>query len=130
MRSYYVYIVTNPNRRVLYTGVTNNLERRTVEHYLNRGKRGTFAGQYYCYNLLYFEEFSSIQDAIKAEKVIKRKRRSWKDELIKSVNPEMRFLNYETLGIWPPDDELIKFLGVDHTVGKRAIPKKEKHPSS
>ncbi len=129
MKSYYVYIVTNPNRRVLYTGVTNNLERRIVEHYVSRGKKGTFAGQYYCYNLVYFEEHSSISDAIRSEKIIKRKRRSWKDELIKSFNPGMKFLNYLVIGVWPPDEELIQFLGVDHTVRRWEKSKKNScHP--
>lgn len=44
---YYTYITTNPNRTVLYTGVTNNIQERVVEHYLNRGDAKTFAGTYY-----------------------------------------------------------------------------------
>ena len=103
MKSYYVYIVTNPNRRVLYTGVTHHLERRIVEHYVSRGKRGSFAGKYYCYNLLFFEEYSSISDAIRNEKLIKRKKRAWKEDLIRSFNPGMKFLNHQVLGAWPPD---------------------------
>jgi len=61
---YFVYIVTNSERTVLYPGVTNNLEQRLVEHYCNRGQKKTFAGKYYCYNLVYFEEFQYINDAI------------------------------------------------------------------
>src|SRR5258705_5585317 len=68
---YYVYIVTNPERTVLYTGVTNNLPQRLIEHYTNRGQPKTFAGKYYCYNLIYFECFQYINDAIAKEKVIK-----------------------------------------------------------
>ena len=129
MKSYYVYIVTNPNRRVLYTGVTHHLERRIVEHYVSRGKRGSFAGKYYCYNLLFFEEYSSISDAIRNEKLIKRKKRAWKEDLIRSFNPGMKFLNHQVLGAWPPDEELIRFLGFDHTVPRweRSV-KKTKHP--
>src|SRR3979409_1680625 len=52
---YYIYIVTNPERNVLYTGVTNNLGIRLMEHYANRGNTKTFAGKYYCYNLIYYE---------------------------------------------------------------------------
>lgn len=56
MNTYYVYIATNPTKTVLYTGVTNNLQQRMFQHYENRGKPETFAGKYYCYNLIYFEE--------------------------------------------------------------------------
>lgn len=41
-KEFYTYIVTNPNRKVLYTGVTNNLQKRVVDHYLNRGSKETF----------------------------------------------------------------------------------------
>ncbi len=52
---YYVYITTNPNRTVLYIGITNDIARRLVEHYANRGKVETFAGKTYCYCLIYIE---------------------------------------------------------------------------
>jgi putative endonuclease len=63
MRNYnfYVYILTNPAKTVLYTGVTNDLSRRVAEHKENKGNPKTFAGKYYCYNLVYFEHFSHIQ---------------------------------------------------------------------
>ena len=72
---YYIYIVTNPERTVLYTGVTNNLQQRLIEHWINRGDPKTFAWQFYCYNLIYFEEFSYIYNAIAREKEIKGWRR-------------------------------------------------------
>jgi len=68
---YYIYIVTNPGRTVLYTGVTNNLPHRLIEHWMNRGDHKTFAGKYYCYNLIYLEEFQYIYNAIAIEKEIK-----------------------------------------------------------
>ena len=46
-KKYYVYIVTNYSRTVLYTGVTNNLEQRVIEHYLGRGNPQTFTGKYH-----------------------------------------------------------------------------------
>ena len=49
---YYVYITTNPARMVLYIGVTNSLPARMAQHYANRGTAQTFAGRYFCYNLL------------------------------------------------------------------------------
>ncbi len=73
---YYIYITSNPERSVLYTGVTNNPETRLIEHWSNRGQRKTFAGRYYCYNLVHYEVFSYINDAIRREKEIK----SWSRE--------------------------------------------------
>ena len=46
---YYVYILTNFTKTVLYTGVTNNLEQRIVEHYLSRGNSKTFTGKYHVF---------------------------------------------------------------------------------
>ena len=55
--NYFVYIITNPRKTVLYTGMTNDLSVRVQQHYENRGNKKTFAGRYYCYKLLYFEMF-------------------------------------------------------------------------
>jgi putative endonuclease len=52
--AYYVYITTNPAKTVLYIGVTSSLPRRLGQHYENRGNNETFAGRYFCYNLLYY----------------------------------------------------------------------------
>lgn len=93
--NYYVYITTNPRKTVLYTGVTNDLERRLEEHYNNRGQPDTFAGKYYCYKLLYWERFDFVNDAIAAEKEIKDWTRAKKEQLISAFNPEWRFLNEE-----------------------------------
>jgi putative endonuclease len=97
-----VYITTNPDRKVLYTGVTNNLSRRLVEHYLERGNPETFAGKNYCYNLVYYDTFPTMIEAIEAEKRIKGKSREWKEELITSFNPNRKFINLEIVGEWPP----------------------------
>jgi putative endonuclease len=105
-RSYYIYIVTNAARTVLYTGVTNDLVCRLVEHYKNRGKEKTFAGRYYCYNLLYFEEFKYIKDAISREKEIKGWRREKKEALIKTKNPSWMFLNFSVCEQWPPTEDI------------------------
>ena len=97
-----VYITTNPNRSVLYTGTTNNLTRRIIEHYLERGKPETFAGKNYCYNLVYYDVFPTMLEAIEAEKRIKGKSRKWKEKLVFEANPEWRFLNKEIVKEWPP----------------------------
>jgi putative endonuclease len=101
--SYYVYIVTNPEREVLYTGITNNLRVRIIEHYQNRGQSHSFAGKYYCYNLIYYEGFNYINDAIAREKEIKGWRREKKLALIKQFNPCWTFLNGNVCERWPPD---------------------------
>jgi putative endonuclease len=93
--NFYVYILTNPEKKVLYVGVTNNLRTRIHQHYENKGNKSTFAGKFYCYNLVYYEHFTHIESAIAREKEIKRWRREKKTVLIESVNPNWRFLNEE-----------------------------------
>ncbi|RTQ49767.1 GIY-YIG nuclease family protein [Hymenobacter gummosus] len=91
---YYIYIVTNPAKTVLYIGVTNNLRQRTEQHYANRGQRGTFAGRYYCYNLIYYESFPDATAAIVREKELKGWTRAKKEELIAMMNPTWLSYNY------------------------------------
>jgi putative endonuclease len=69
--NYFVYITTNPGKDVLYTGVTNDLRVRLMQHYENRGTKNSFAGRYYCYKLIYYEYFSDIKQALSREKEIK-----------------------------------------------------------
>ena len=104
MREYtfFVYIITNPAKSVLYTGFTNNIEQRLIEHYMNRGKKKTFAGRYFCYNLLYYEIHRYVNNAIGREKQIKGWTRLKKTNLIKQENPQMRFLNSDIMD-WPPE---------------------------
>ena len=91
--NYFVYMMTNKNRNVLYLGVTNDLERRVYEHAtgVNRG----FTKKYNCHYLVYYEHFTHIENAINREKEIKKWRREKKDRLTASFNPEWRFLNKE-----------------------------------
>ncbi len=93
--NFFVYIITNRDKIVLYIGVTNDLQRRLTEHYDNRGGSTTFAGKYYCYYLLYYERFSDIKHAINREKELKKWNREKKMNLIKQTNPELKFLNDE-----------------------------------
>jgi putative endonuclease len=99
---FWTYIVTNYERTVMYTGVTNNLAQRLKEHYDNRGQEKTFAGKYYCYNLVYYEYTSYINNAIYREKEIKDMSREKKMAMISAVNPDWQFLNIEICGMWPP----------------------------
>lgn len=99
---YHIYILTSPNKKTLYTGVTNNLSARIIEHWRSRNKSKTFAGKYFCYNLIYYESFEYILDAIVREKEIKKWSRKKKDALINTLHPEWNFLNKEICGEWPP----------------------------
>ena len=96
-RQYYVYLATNPAKRTVYTGVTNNIRRRLQEHFDNRGNPNTFAGRYFCYNLVHYEFFEHIEDAIAREKEIKGWTRAKKDALIAGNNPQWLTLNYAEL---------------------------------
>ena len=102
----FTYIVTNPKKTTLYTGVTNDLRRRIVEHYLNRGSSNTFAGKYHCYLLVWYEGFPTVNEAIQAEKRIKGKSRKWKEDLITNRNSNWNSLNKNILGEWPPNKTL------------------------
>ncbi len=83
---YYIYILSNWNNRVLYIGVTNNLERRIYEHKNNIIKG--FTEKYNVNKLVYFEETNSIKEAITREKQIKRWTRKKKVCLIEKTNKE------------------------------------------
>ncbi len=69
----------------LYLGVTNDLSRRTGEHRQNL--REGFTAKYGVHQLVWFEEFGDIRDAIVREKQMKKWRRNWKVELIEKFNP-------------------------------------------
>jgi putative endonuclease len=99
---YYVYIITNQHKTVLYTGVTNNLKERILQHYKNRHTKNSFTGKYSAYYLLFYESYQDITNAIAREKEIKGWIRTKKWELINSFNPEAKFLNEELFGAWPP----------------------------
>lgn len=103
-RKFYVYVVTNSNNTVLYTGVTNNLKERIIEHYTGKETSKSFTSKYHCYNLLFYEAFEYINNAIAREKEIKGWVRKRKLELIRSFNPKFKFLNEELFGEWPPKE--------------------------
>ncbi|PJJ61057.1 GIY-YIG nuclease family protein [Hymenobacter chitinivorans] len=89
---YYVYLTTNPAKTVLYIGITNNLPERMAQHYANRSTDQTFAGRYFCYNLVYFEEYTDSKAAIAREKELKGWTRAKKEALIATNNAEWAFL--------------------------------------
>jgi putative endonuclease len=85
-RHYYVYVLTNWNNRVIYIGVTNDLERRVFEH-KNKLVKG-FTEKYNVNKLVYFEETSDVNAALTREKEIKKWRREKKDALVTNSNPQ------------------------------------------
>jgi putative endonuclease len=90
MKEYYVYILSN-KRGTLYTGVTNDLERRIYQH-KNKLTEG-FIKKYNITRLIYFESTDDITAAIAREKQIKGLLRSKKIELIKTMNPKWEDLS-------------------------------------
>jgi putative endonuclease len=90
---YCVYVMTNWNNRVMYVGVTNDLERRLYEH-KNKLVKG-FTEKYNVNKLVYFEETGDVLSALAREKEIKKWRRQKKDALVRSVNPEWWDLSEE-----------------------------------
>ena len=88
--NYYVYILTNKGRRVLYTGVTNNIIRRVYEH--KQKLVDGFTKKYKVNILLYYEIYDDIENAIKREKQIKAGPRKKKIELIERENAEWKDL--------------------------------------
>lgn len=90
-RGGYVYIISNKGRTTFYIGVTSNIEVRIYEH--KTGKGSSFTHRYRCVDLIYYEEFSAIEDAIAREKQLKNWHREWKVNLIKSKNPDFMDLS-------------------------------------
>ena len=94
-RYYYVYILTNWNNKVLYTGVTNDLVKRVYQH-KNKLAEG-FTKKYNLNKLVYFETTNDVTSAIAREKQIKGWLRTKKNELVESINPEWRDLSDDIL---------------------------------
>jgi len=94
--NYFIYIVTNPKRTVLYIGVTNDIERRIYEHVDDAtDEKKSFAGKFNCYHLIYWERFSSPEEAIAREKQLKKWNRKKKETLIATQNPDWKFITFE-----------------------------------
>lgn len=83
---FYLYILSNRPKGVLYVGVTNDLVRRTAEH---KGRYvAGFPREYGVSKLVYFEEYASILEARARERSLKRWHRAWKISLVEKPNPE------------------------------------------
>jgi len=88
---YYIYILTNKTNKVMYIGVTNDLQRRIYEH-KNELIVG-FTKKYHTHKLVYYEEFRDIKNAIKREKSLKGLLRIKKNALVETINPQWNDLS-------------------------------------
>ena len=95
LRNYFVDILTNPNHTVLYIGVTNNLVKRIFEH-KTKTVQG-FTTKYNVNQLIYYEMFNDINEAIKREKQLKAGSRKKKIALIETINPLLEDLSEKIL---------------------------------
>ncbi len=89
-KEYCVYIMTNAHNTVLYTGVTNHLQRRVYEH--KNGLGGSFTKQYNVNKLVYYEVTDNVHAALAREKQIKGGSRKKKIDLVNGLNPEWKDL--------------------------------------
>jgi len=94
-KAYYVYLMTNWNNKVMYIGITNNLERRIFEHKQKVGKG--FTEKYNINKLVYYEQTSDIIEALNRENEIKKWRREKKNKLVVKTNPIWRDLSEDFL---------------------------------
>ena len=92
----HVYIMSNKNRTVLYIGVTSTLAKGVAQHKMGEGS--LFTRRYRCTDLVYHEEFPDIVSAIRREKQLKEWNRIWKEDLIRSINPDMEDLYDKLMG--------------------------------
>src|SRR5476651_79697 len=86
----FIYIMSNKYRTTTYIGVTSDLRVRVWQHV--NGEGSAFVKKYRLYDLVYYERFERIGDAIDREKQLKNWHHDWKVNLIKSINPEMKDL--------------------------------------
>ena len=91
--NFYVYILTTENNKVMYIGVTNNLERRLAEH-KSRTIPG-FTQKYNVHKLVYYEYFDDIKAAIAREKQLKGWTRAKKNALVETENPEWKEISLD-----------------------------------
>ena len=89
-KTYYTYIMSSPNNSTLYIGVTNDIERRVIEH--KSGSIPGFSQKYNCCKLVYYEEYSDINQAIEREKKLKKWRREKKRMAYQNI--ESRFKGF------------------------------------
>ncbi|MFK7924591.1 MAG: GIY-YIG nuclease family protein [Bacteroidia bacterium] len=95
VRQYFVYILCNYYKTILYLGCTNDIVSRLAEHHVAYENSKAFTHRYNCTKLLYFEVYLERDIAYKRENQIKRYRREKKEALIATQNPDWNFRNEE-----------------------------------
>ena len=90
MKTSYTYIITNKYRTTFYVGITTDLNKRITEH--QNGIGSVFTKKYNLKDLIYYEIFTDINQAILREKQIKNWKKEWKLNLIKEQNPTLKTL--------------------------------------
>lgn len=95
--NYYVYILASTTNYTVYIGVTDDLIRRVYEHKIHADP-DSFTSQYNVHKLVYFEQTTDIRAALEREKQLKGWRRSKKNALIQTINPEWKDLCPDLLG--------------------------------
>ncbi|MDD5326459.1 MAG: GIY-YIG nuclease family protein [Phycisphaerae bacterium] len=96
MKQYFVYILASNRNGTLYTGITSNLLKRVYEHKNNLVEG--FTKKYNVHDLVHYETYNYVYDAIAGEKTIKKWKRQWKIELIEKSNPKWEDLYYSLNG--------------------------------
>jgi putative endonuclease len=94
-KTYYVYLLTNWNNKVMYVGITNDLVRRIYEHKVKFVT--SFTEKYNVTKLVYYEQTPDISEALNREKEIKKWRREKKNRLVVNTNPQWRDLSEDFL---------------------------------
>jgi len=94
-QTYFVYILTRERNSVFYVGVTNDLVKRVYEH--KQEFAHGFTKKYCVKQLVYYEEYNDIHEAIYREKIIKKWKRKYKINAIERINPEWRDLYFDLL---------------------------------
>ena len=94
-QNYYVYILASKKNGVLYIGVTRNLIKRVYLH--KKNSIGGFTKKYQVKNLVYYETYSDVNEAILREKRLKKWKRQWKIQLIENNNPQWNDLYHQLL---------------------------------
>ncbi|MBI2283850.1 MAG: GIY-YIG nuclease family protein [Bacteroidetes bacterium] len=95
----YIYIMTNKNKTTLYIGVTSNLFNRVQQH-RNKFYPRSFSARYQLTYLVFYEQFSTIGEAIVREKQLKKWNRHKKELLIASTNPDWSDLWEKEVQFW------------------------------
>ncbi len=99
-QEYYVYILASKRNGTLYVGMTKDLGERIIRH---KGRRANeFTAKYDVLKLVYYEKHKSLDETVKREKQLKKRRRQWKMVLIEKQNHEWQDLSSEFINTGSP----------------------------